>query len=279
MESIGQVMSEIIANGEDCNLGLCSKCGSKQYTELEILGTIKRMPSMCECRKEEYYIRKEKEENMQKQLRLERLFSNSLMDKRFRDCTFDNYKIDKDNEKNYVIARNYCENWIEMREESVGLMFCGNVGNGKTYTAFSIANELLRKYISVMAISSIAILNKIKENYNKYGKECETDTINSFKNAELLIIDDLGAEYNTQWAKEKIYEIIDSRYRSSKPLIITTNLSIEELKNKYDDDGISRTYDRIQEMCIPVVFKGESLRGKIAKSKQDKMRERLLKID
>ena len=81
------------------------------------------------------------------------------------------------------------------------------------------------------------------------------------KNASLLILDDLGAENNTEWSKEKIYEIIDSRYRQSKPMIITTNLTKDQLRDKLTSgDGVTRTYDRLIEMCTPIEVKGPSKR-------------------
>ena len=74
--------------------------------------------------------------------------------------------------------------------------------------------------------------------------------------------DDLGAENNTAWSKEKLYEIIDSRYRDGKPIIITTNLTTGQLKEKLaGDDGIYRTHDRIIEMCTLIEVKGKPRRG------------------
>jgi len=96
------------------------------------------------------------------------------------------------------------------------------------------------------------------------------------KNASLLILDDLGAENSTDWAREKIYEIIDSRYRDKKPIIITTNLKLEQLMEKLaGGDRVYRTYDRIIEMCTPVEVKGKARRIETAKAKQKLLKELL----
>ena len=75
----------------------------------------------------------------------------------------------------------------------------------------------------------------------------------------LLVIDDLGVERNTEYAMEQMFTVIDSRYRSKKPLIVTTNLKLEEIKNP-PDLAHARIYDRILERCAPVLFSGKNFR-------------------
>lgn len=176
----------------------------------------------------------------------------------------------------YKLGKNYCENWTEMKEKNMGLLLYGPPGTGKTFLAFCIANELLNNMIPVIAISSIGLLNRIRETYNTWGREGEVEIINNLKNASLLILDDLGAENNTPWSKEKLYEIIDSRHRDRKPCIITTNLTREGLKKKLTgDDEIPRTYDRIVEMCHPIQVQGKSKRVEAAKDKEELLKRLL----
>ena len=75
----------------------------------------------------------------------------------------------------------------------------------------------------------------------------------------LLVIDDFGMERGTEYALEQIYNIIDSRYRSRKPLIVTTNLTLTELKNP-QDTAHARIYDRLLELCTPIACTGPSMR-------------------
>ena len=83
--------------------------------------------------------------------------------------------------------------------------------------------------------------------------------IDSFNKFDLLVLDDLGTERRSEYAQEQVFNVIDSRYRAKLPLIITTNLSIEEIK-KPDSVGNSRIYDRVLEMCHPVEVTGHSRR-------------------
>ena len=252
------------------DLKVCEVCGEKKEMEIMIFGEPKIASVMCRCEKEQLAQREAEQAAKQKMMRLERLRKHSLMDEQFKGCRFENFEIDEDNKNMYKLGINYCTHWPEMKASNVGLLIYGPPGTGKTFLTSCIANNLLEQLVPVIIISSIGMLNRIKETYTKGGAEAELEIINNLKDADLLIIDDLGAENDTDWAKEKIYEIIDSRYRDKKPLIVTTNLTREGLKTKLTgDDGVARTYDRIMEMCYPVEVSGSSKRAGIARNKEN----------
>ncbi len=87
----------------------------------------------------------------------------------------------------------------------------------------------------------------------------------------LLILDDFGMERGTEYGLEQVYNVIDSRYRSGKPLIVTTNLILEELQNP-EDAAHARIYDRLTEMCCPVCITGENFRKTKAREKMERLR-------
>ena len=87
----------------------------------------------------------------------------------------------------------------------------------------------------------------------------------------LLIIDDFGMERGTEYALEQIYNIVDSRYRSRKPLIVTTNLTLDEIRHP-QDTAHARIYDRLLEMCIPISCIGVSLRRENAQEKLERLK-------
>ena len=83
--------------------------------------------------------------------------------------------------------------------------------------------------------------------------------INSFNSFPLLIIDDLGVERNSEFAREQVFNIIDSRYRSQLPMIVTTNLTVDELKNPADL-ARARIYDRVLERCTAIKVNDQNIR-------------------
>ena len=87
-----------------------------------------------------------------------------------------------------------------------------------------------------------------------------------------LILDDFGMERGTEYGLEQVFNVIDSRYRSGKPLIVTTNLTLDDLRNP-EDTAHSRIYDRLLSMCVPVRFTGENFRQETAQRKMKSMKK------
>lgn len=223
--------------------------------------------SLCSCEKAENE-RRRKEEAYQEELRaIEKLKLNSLMDSKLRSASLDTFQQTPDNSKIYKIASRYVESFDDMYKRSQGLLFWGTVGTGKTYTAACIANELMNRLQSVIMTSFVRILQDVQN-----PKTDESSYIHRLNSVKLLIIDDLGTERDTGYAIEKVYNIIDSRYRAKKPLILTTNLTMAEMKEA-TDIRYSRIYDRIFEICYPIGFTGQSWRKGEAARRFDEMKQ------
>ena len=91
-------------------------------------------------------------------------------------------------------------------------------------------------------------------------------------NGVYVILDDFGMERGTEYGLEQVYNVIDSRYRSRKPLIVTTNLTLDSLQNPLDT-AHARIYDRLLEMCAPILFTGENFRRETAQAKLNRLKE------
>lgn len=243
----------------------CSVCGEAIERELMMPlldGSGKkrktRVICMCQCRRQEREATESRMRFEEDQRRIKTLRQLSLMDARLKEVCFANYEETDENRKAFGIARRYVEHFAEMFSIGQGLLFWGDVGAGKSYTAAAIANELLGQMQPVIMTSFIKLLNEMS------GFETDNgEYIDRLNRAKLLIIDDLGAERGTDYALEKVYDIIDSRYRSGKPAIFTTNLTMGLMK-ECTDIRYSRIYDRIFEMCYPVKMYGLSWRKRQA---------------
>ena len=148
----------------------------------------------------------------------------------------------------------------------MGYLFWGPVGTGKSFLADCIANALLEQEVTVKMTNFNTILNDL------FAVEDKTEYISSLNGYELLIIYDLGVERSSEYALENIFSVIDRRYQSRKPSIITTNLPLLQLKQE-TKIGKKRIYDRILERCISVKIDGISRREAMANNNMQIMKK------
>ena len=124
------------------------------------------------------------------------------------------------------VARKYVQNWEQMKEKNIGLLIWGDVGCGKSFLAGAIANALIDQEVRIKMTNFTAILNDLSSTF-----EGRNEYLNRLCSYPLLIIDDFGMERGTEYGLEQVYSVIDGRYRSKKPLIVTTNLTLTELRS------------------------------------------------
>ena len=249
--------------GED-GLLHCSKCHHKTETIIKhpFTGEERKVRCVCKCRTEmDEFKDRQKQEELERKKRI--CFAESNMF----NWTFAN--DDGKNEKLSNAMKNYVKNFEEFKKDGKGLLLYGTVGTGKTYFTACIANALIEEGYSVFMTNFTRILNILMDKNTDKQKYIE-----GMNRYTLLIIDDLGAERSTEFAQEQVFNIIDARYRSGKPMIITTNLTAEELR-KPQEVGYARIYDRILERCFPIAVMGESRRNKEGKDSFADIKEKL----
>ena len=244
----------------------CGKCHIPKEaffsTGIALMGKNKH-PVECVCQR----TKREKQEaiiNQQRHINcVRRLKADGFSDPAMLDWTFEN-----DNGRSPQIhhAHRYVEQWQIMRSEDLGLLLWGNVGTGKSFLAGCIANALMEQEVPVRMTNFARILNDLNSSFS--GRN---DVIDRLCRYSLLIIDDFGMERGTEYALEQIYNIVDSRYRSQKPLIVTTNLTLDELRHP-QDTAYARIYDRLLEMCVPISCIGMSFRKENAQEKPERMK-------
>jgi len=236
----------------ETGLLMCGKCHTKKQKKISFLGVERVVGCLCRCAAEEMEREREKHRAEEELLHIRQMKSAGLQDSTFFDYTFANCD---ETHPCAQYARRYVGDFAEFQKNGQGLLFWGNVGTGKTFLAGCIANALMEKNIPVLMTSFPKLLNALGGLYS--GEKNEY--LKSLNQYRLLIIDDLGVERDTPYVMETVYLVIDERYKSGKPFIITTNLSLEELRNPADLEH-GRIYDRIMERCVPVAFSGKNYR-------------------
>ena len=231
----------------------CSKCHTPRQKRIEVSRKTIEPRCMCACQTEDYDRREQERKHREFLDMVAKNRSIGLPDPGLRKHTFENdlgY-----NPKQIRMAKRYVQHWEEMQKNSTGLLLWGDVGTGKSFIAGCIANALLDKGVPVIMTNFARLLNKLTDMYagdrNAY--------IDSIKRYPLMIIDDLGVERISEFAREQVLSVIDSRYRSELPMIVTTNLTLEELQHP-EDLSRSRIYDRILERCLPIRINDQNIR-------------------
>jgi DNA replication protein DnaC len=230
----------------------CGKCKTPKQCRVNILGKERTPYCLCKCETE----KRDREEAERKRAERERK-AREMRRVGFPDSDMQKWTFANDDLQNPRITQamqKYVENFPELRKKGQGLLLYGTVGTGKTYAAAEVANALIDKGYSALVTNFARIANTVGGMYG--GKQDYYDSLNRF---DLLVIDDLAAERKTEYMQEIVYNVIDSRYRAGLPMIITTNLTAEELKNPQDITN-KRIFDRVMERCLPIEVAGRNRR-------------------
>lgn len=241
----------------------CGVCGEQRQKYISVPNPTDADPDRhdevlvttpCRCDREKEAEQKRIEQAEKDMAYIEKLRGASLMDDKFKSSTFENFQTTKFNARNLKLCKRYATAFDQMLEKNQGLILWGDVGTGKSYAAACVANYLLAHKTPVVMTSFVKILAAIQKD-----RDQEERIISKLNRAKLVIFDDLGAERDTSFGIEKVYSIVDERYRKQLPMILTTNLTLDQMKQE-TDIRFSRIYDRIFETCYPIQFTGPSWR-------------------
>lgn len=234
----------------------CAKCNTRVQTKVEFKGVERVMNCLCKCALEKKEKEKRAHDDMLLRERIKEMRREAFPDRNMYNWTFEN-----DDTPEAAISKtmkNYVKNFNDFMKQGKGLLLYGAVGTGKTYMAACAANALIDERISCLVTSLSRLINQLQNSFS--GRQ---EFIDNLQKHKLLVIDDFGAERNSEYSLEQTFNIIDSRYRTGLPMIITTNLPLEEFKNPKDREH-ERIFDRILECCFPIEVAGRSRRRKRA---------------
>lgn len=245
----------------------CDICGEPTQCRVHVFGEERTVRCICQCDKDKLAEEEAQKARAEKLRRIERLRIEGFDRSEMQRWTF--AADDQQQPKLRKAMQAYAENFYEFKESGKGLLLFGDVGTGKTFAAACVANALIDKGIPVLMTNFSRIINRIQSSFD--GRQEFIDSLSGF---DLLVIDDLAAERNTEYMNENVYAIIDARYRAGLPMIITTNLSAKTMMQE-QDAARKRIYSRILERCHPIEVKGADRRVKAAISDFAEMNRKL----
>lgn len=163
----------------------------------------------------------------------------------------DAYKV---MDKIYRYCFDYAKNF---KRDSESIMMFGRTGLGKTHLSLAIASTVTERGYTVVYDSIINLLGKIEKEHFGKKKDPETDTLAVILGTDLLIMDDLGTEYDTTFNVSTVYNIINTRLNKNMPTIVSTNLNLEKIRSRYEERIVSRLFASY----MTLEFAGEDIRS------------------
>lgn len=234
----------------------CAVCHQARQAWVHVVEPPFLARTPCPCQQQEERRREERDRHQDFLAQLKRRRSYRLQDPGLRRYTFAQAHRDAPELER---ARAYVDRWEEMEEQGLGLLLWGDVGTGKSFFAGCVANALLRRNVPVLMTNFSRIFNELG-GMSQGERNAYLRSLNFYR---LLILDDLGIERSSAFALEQIYQVVNDRYVSGRPLIVTTNLTLRELKEE-QELPLQRIYSRILERCVPLKLNRRDFRQQAA---------------
>jgi DNA replication protein DnaC len=248
----------------------CPLCSGTGWKSIEVPGKAHRV-ARCECRLED---------------RMERLLKAARIPARYEHCTLADFATDFDGaHRTLAAARLAAGRFVEEYPiEKTGLLFTGPIGTGKTHLAVGIIQELLRgKGVPCLFSDYRELLKEIQNSYNPSVQTTELEILRPVFDAEVLVLDELGAVKPSEWVWDTVSHVLNSRYNEKKTTIITTNFPNLPPGDSLGREGRSpidaarqaarsetlgdrvteRMRSRIHEMCRVVPMEGSDFRQRV----------------
>lgn len=228
---------------------VCGKCGEKKQAHIKTASIDRVVFVACACRRREEQKMREAQERMDAENRIKELRRRGITSAEGYKQTFAN--DDGSNPGLMKICHDYVKDWEQNYKKNSGLLIYGSVGTGKSFGACCIANALIDKGIPALVTSLPKLIRAMRmDDVEQIMRDIES--------VGLLVIDDFGVERATSFGQECVFEVIDTRVNSGKPLIVTTNLTPASMNG----GGIEtqRIYDRVLGVCRAIKCDGVSKR-------------------
>ena len=249
-------MNDVDDSGEQ----VCPICGGSGWRDL-VRGKVREV-TRCECRRKG---------------RADRLLAGAKIPARYEHCELGTFRYDPENQDDARLgkAMHWANRFVEEYPvEKTGLMFVGSVGVGKTHLAVGILKALIRdKGVPCLFCDYRELLKEIQHSYNPSVQATEMDILRPVFDAEVLVIDELGAVRSTEWVFDTVNYILNSRYNDNKTTIITTNFP-----DKPEQEGLDESVS-ISQSAAAKAARRETLGDRIGERMRSRLHEMCKKVE
>ncbi|HKS42197.1 MAG TPA: ATP-binding protein [Blastocatellia bacterium] len=230
------------AESANINLAPCPSCGGTGWELVEGRGV-----RPCPCKKN---------------ARADLLLAQARIPTRFNHCALDNFELIQPSlHRAMMTTKKFVEEYPLV---DVGLLYLGRCGVGKTHLAVAALKELIKKGINGLFYDFRDLLKEIQDSYNPNTHTSELKILAPVFEAEVLVLDELGASKPTEWVQETMTHIINKRYNEKKVTIFTSNYLDIPLGTSYDEtltDRVGvRLRSRLHEMGRRIMMEGDDYR-------------------
>ena len=218
------------------------------YTSTNFIGEHwTECPKCMMERKEKEALEQLKADKHREQEREQRIWAakigSAAIPERFKDRTLDSYVAKTSGQqKALAFAKEYAENFDQVIKTGRSAIFVGKPGTGKTHLAIGIALSIMQQQRSPVFVTVQRLIRRVKDSW-RTKEETESDVINAFASPDLLILDEVGVQFGSEFEKQILFDVLNERYEKLKPSILLSNIHSDQLSDYLGE----RVTDRLRE--------------------------------
>lgn len=241
---------------------VCPAHGDYESREITLLGNPWKWTGCPECARIEAEEAAEKRrvyDEQERQQRLERRLNQAGIPLRFRGRSFATFNADSKGKSDCLhIAQEYAEEFRERKSVGATMVFSGLPGTGKSHLAIAICQAIMERGYTALYLNALDAIRMVRATWRRESPRTESEVMGDLATVDLLVLDEVGAQYGTEGEQVILFDIINRRYQDQQPMILLTNQGKEGFKQYLGD----RAFDRLREAGRWVAFDWESHRGK-----------------